>query len=278
MTATIPLHRHGDLSHDCVHLKAVNAGDVKRNMVEYAHRDDFYIFGIILRGSLRCDIDFVRRDFREGDLQFIRPGQVHRYVSGGDFEGRMLMVESNLVGDKYEPVFAEAALKGVTAGGDPEVISELAALFDMIDRMINAGRDMDIVRDLAGAFIGIIAERFRAALASRPVDGGRRLGIVLELNSLLDRYIAENHSPAFYAEKLNITPAYLGAAVRGVTGWSAGAYIRNEIVLRAKRLLCHTDLSVKEVAASLGFEDSAYFSRLFSKTAGVSPARFRQIP
>lgn len=278
MTATIPLHRHGDLSRDRVHLKAVNVGDVKREMVKYAHRDDFYIFGIILRGSLSCDIDFVRCDFREGDFQFIRPGQVHRYVSGDDFEGCMLMVESSLVGDKCEPVFAEAALKGVTAGGDPEVISELATLFDMMDRIIKAGRDMGIARDLAGAFIGIIAERFRAVLATRPVDGGRRLGIVLELNSLLDRYIAENHSPAFYAERLNITPTYLGAAVRGVTGWSAGAYIRNEIVLRAKRLLCHTNLSVKEVAASLGFEDSAYFSRLFSKTAGVSPVRFRQNP
>lgn len=53
-------------------------------------------------------------------------------------------------------------------------------------------------------------------------------------------------------------------------------YIRSETVLQAKRMLIHTDLTVKEIANGLGCDDAAYFSRLFTPTVGVSPSMFRQ--
>ena len=64
--------------------------------------------------------------------------------------------------------------------------------------------------------------------------------------------------------------------VRRLTGRSATTYIQTELALRAKRQLCYTNRSVKEVAYDLGFDDSAYFSRLFTRVVGVSPTAFRQ--
>jgi YesN/AraC family two-component response regulator len=68
---------------------------------------------------------------------------------------------------------------------------------------------------------------------------------------------------------------YLNEAIKKTTGLSVGDYIRNEIVLQAKRLLFYTNLSVKEIASSLGYDDYAYFTRLFTKSAGVSPTQFK---
>jgi AraC-like DNA-binding protein len=48
------------------------------------------------------------------------------------------------------------------------------------------------------------------------------------------------------------------------------------VVLEAKRLLYYTDMDVKEIAFSLGYEDHTYFSRLFSKVAGIPPGAFRR--
>ena len=45
---------------------------------------------------------------------------------------------------------------------------------------------------------------------------------------------------------------------------------------RARRYLAHTDLKVKDIGLRLGFEDPYYFSRTFSKYAGISPAGFRK--
>jgi AraC-like DNA-binding protein len=45
--------------------------------------------------------------------------------------------------------------------------------------------------------------------------------------------------------------------------------------LEAKRQLCYTSQSIKEIAYDLGFEDSAYFSRFFKKSTQVSPIDYR---
>ncbi len=64
--------------------------------------------------------------------------------------------------------------------------------------------------------------------------------------------------------------------VRSVTGFPVTYYIQQELMWEAQRLLHHSDLTVKEIADTLGFEDSQYFNRLFSKVIGISPGAFRK--
>ena len=63
--------------------------------------------------------------------------------------------------------------------------------------------------------------------------------------------------------------------MKEITGQSSTQYIKNELMLLAKRELFHTSDSVKEIAYRLGFTDNAYFTRLFTETAGISPNKFR---
>lgn len=63
--------------------------------------------------------------------------------------------------------------------------------------------------------------------------------------------------------------------MRRTTGQSISRTIRDEVVLRAKRLLAHSDLSVQQIAAELRFDDSAYFSRLFARASALNPSAFR---
>lgn len=45
---------------------------------------------------------------------------------------------------------------------------------------------------------------------------------------------------------------------------------------RACKYLAHTNLKIKDVAQHLGFDDPYYFSRLFTKTIGKSPIKYRK--
>ncbi len=45
---------------------------------------------------------------------------------------------------------------------------------------------------------------------------------------------------------------------------------------KAKQLLCSTDFTLREIAESVGYSDSYYFSRIFKKYEGVSPTNFRE--
>lgn len=59
------------------------------------------------------------------------------------------------------------------------------------------------------------------------------------------------------------------------TGQTPLAYFSQLKVRRACELLDLTDLTVRQIAAELGYEDPYYFSRLFKKVQGCSPAKYR---
>jgi AraC family transcriptional activator of pobA len=46
-------------------------------------------------------------------------------------------------------------------------------------------------------------------------------------------------------------------------------------VLEAKRALLYSHMSVAEIGRSLGFDDTAYFVRLFRRREGMAPGQFR---
>ena len=83
-------------------------------------------------------------------------------------------------------------------------------------------------------------------------------------------------SPAEYAAALNLSLSYLNEAVKACTGFAVSYWIQYEVILEAKRLLYHTDYNVKEIANELGYEDHAYFSRLFKKMVVQTPVEFRR--
>ena len=108
-----------------------------------------------------------------------------------------------------------------------------------------------------------------------------------ELSSRFDRllsdYIAngglKRHgipSVKFFADRLCMSTNYFGDAVKSVTGQSPQSIIQERMIAEAKHLLTSTNLMVKEVAYSLGYEYPQYFVRLFRQKTGQTPTQFRQ--
>jgi AraC-like DNA-binding protein len=54
------------------------------------------------------------------------------------------------------------------------------------------------------------------------------------------------------------------------------AYLNRYRITQAKRLLRETDQSITEIALTVGFSDSSYFSRVFRRETGLSPDAFRR--
>ena len=73
--------------------------------------------------------------------------------------------------------------------------------------------------------------------------------------------LSKDHFIRLFARELSITPVQ---------------YInRKKIEAAQLRLLLHPDMSVKQIAYGLGFDNLQYFSRLFSHLTGKSPGRYR---
>lgn len=101
---------------------------------------------------------------------------------------------------------------------------------------------------------------------------------VREFKTLLEKHFLQEKSVSFYAQQLNTHPNHLNATIKSTIGKTCSELIHDRIILEARCLLQSTDLSVKEIAGYLSFEDSSYFSKYFKKLTGVSPVEYRNNP
>lgn len=276
----LPLHKSADITDCGVLLRTVSA-DHPHGPVSYAHRDDYYIFGLIEDGRCTGSIDFAEREFSARSVLCIRPWQVHAFVRMDDLKADMILMDESLLTEANRLVIDEYALFTPPCTAGEREFSQLSRLYALLSEYMPESmpgpRDeieretvYGLARAIAAITVGIVA-RTCGTRESSP----RKTELTLAFRRLLQRDLHIHRTPSHYASELNISTVYLNEAVRGVTGVSAGRYIRNEIVLRAKRQLVHTGRSIREIAYDLGFDDFAYFSRLFSSVAGMSPSEFR---
>lgn len=92
---------------------------------------------------------------------------------------------------------------------------------------------------------------------------------------LVDAHYKQKHTVADYADLLYMAAKTITHKFKRLNLPQPNEVIKNRIVLEAKRLLVHTSLTAKEIAYDLGYDDPAYFSRLFLVKTGESPSSFR---
>jgi AraC-like DNA-binding protein len=105
---------------------------------------------------------------------------------------------------------------------------------------------------------------------------GSELDIFRDFSRHLEIHFREKHNVAEYAELLHMAPKTLTHKFKNLNLDSPNQFIINRILLEAKRLLFYTDKPVKEIAYDLGYEDPAYFNRLFTNKTGSTPINFKK--
>ena len=105
----------------------------------------------------------------------------------------------------------------------------------------------------------------------------RSLGDVAEsAQKIIDYNFNRDITVAEIADTLCVDPAYLTRKFTQRFGISPKEYMVEKRIGHAKKLLADTDATVKEIAASVGYMDQLYFSRIFKKKEGVSPLAYRR--
>jgi len=90
----------------------------------------------------------------------------------------------------------------------------------------------------------------------------------IEFKLMVETHLTEQPSINTIAEKLALTTNSLYRIVKEYSGISPKDFLTNRLMIEAQRKLHYSNLSVKELAYELGFNDPDYFSRLFKKCTG----------
>jgi AraC family transcriptional activator of pobA len=99
--------------------------------------------------------------------------------------------------------------------------------------------------------------------------------LVARFREAIEAEFTRRHDLGAYTKRLGVSVTQLRAACRTVTRQPPTMLIQERIVIEAKRILIYTDTTVSAAAYRLGFDDPAYFSRVFQKRTGLSPRAFR---
>ncbi|PTX64000.1 AraC family transcriptional regulator [Kordia periserrulae] len=96
-----------------------------------------------------------------------------------------------------------------------------------------------------------------------------------DFSVLVEQNFRKMHSVSAYAARLGISPKSISKHFQKLGTITPSDFIKNRIILEAKRQLLYSEQSVKEIAFDLGFNDPAYFTRFFTKAMQKSPLSFK---
>ena len=97
-----------------------------------------------------------------------------------------------------------------------------------------------------------------------------------EVKEYVREHLADDLNVTAIAEYMHFNPQYLARAFKSETGRGILEYITSERIEAAKKLLVETNIPVKEIASMVGYQDYAYFTRVFKKETGISPKQYRK--
>ncbi|HEX7365582.1 MAG TPA: AraC family transcriptional regulator [Pelobium sp.] len=92
----------------------------------------------------------------------------------------------------------------------------------------------------------------------------------------MKQHVDSNLSTAELASNASLSVSHFSSTFKRITGVSAMAYFNQLKMNKACDYLKYSDTLVKEISYKLGIYDVQYFSRLFVKTIGITPLKYRK--
>ncbi|WP_210163426.1 helix-turn-helix domain-containing protein [Lutibaculum baratangense] len=236
----------------------------------------------ITNGEAEARLDVEDVVLRAPVALLIPPLSVHGYRFSADVDGTVVTVLEERM-DRIWSAMPDAARRcdaGVRVVGlrDPDDDKAVAdALVMLGEEYLGHGSGRMAVME---ACVTLATARLDRAATKGAQDASGAAGATsrtaARFRSLVEENFRHERRVAFYAERLGLTPTHLGRICRAAYGAAPLALINRRVALEAQRSLVFTISTVADIAVSLGFSDTAYFTRFFTRECGVSPMEYRR--
>jgi AraC family transcriptional regulator, transcriptional activator of pobA len=264
----------GDLP-DVVHCETIAARSVLHDWKFEPHRHArLHQFLLIESGGGQARLE--ERTYPLAPMRVVNVpiGDVHGFSFFSGTQGWVLTIASEVLDQVLLP--SEGLRRVLSSATVVRGTAQMRATMKQIFAEF-AGRRFaraHILRSMTAMLIGLVA-REMATKGAMP-DSKASSELFARFEALLEQHFAEHWTVAQYAAALSVTPTHVSRITRSATGHAASHLIVERIIREARRNLVYTNLPVSTIAYALGFNDPAYFSRLFSAETGLSPRSFRE--
>ena len=264
------------------HFRVYNFEGTPPNHADFyiPHRKGHYLIAFVRRAFTRQWVDMTPYIIKDNTIYFTGPNQVivkeetkQMWSTGIAFTKEFLALQEN------------AALSRLPLIENPHSVHELQLtdtdivfVEDVIAKInIEYKTPSEWQQRMLTAHLTVLLTYLSRLYTEQYVNNDVSADKLLLKNfqAKIDECFRELHEVGDYASMLNISAGHLSEVVKTQSGKPAIKHIHERLVLEARRMLFHTNTSLKEIAFDLGFTDASYFNRFFKRETGATPADYR---
>jgi len=236
-----------------------------------------YFIVLIDSGSITYKLDLQDISISEGDLLFAMPNQIFiPPVKTGNLKYFKILFDENtlaLLPQRF--TFLVNPLNSQTITLDDAARERVRKVFEIVNQLLHTEKRLTDSEIILAYLNLLLSELNSAYFKNEPVDiVNTNLSKFVEFKLMVETHLTEQPSIATIAQKLALTTNSLYRLVKECSGTSPKDFFTNRLMIEAQRKLRYSNLSVKELAYELGFNDADYFSRLFKKSTGKNVSDF----
>ena len=261
--------------HDQLHILFAGESQTKTIHIQGPKLYDFYLLHFILKGKGTYETERGCYQLEQGDIFLIRPQELITYQSDPKEPWHYVWVAFK--GNHVEPL-----LQSVTFINAIDVVSvyEIEDAVMYCRSIYNAFKDKLFGSSLraSGLFYLLLSS---LQLKEQPIEHSslnieKEHPIAKQMIQYLTTQFANPLSIEVMAETLGYNRAYLSRIFKQYTQLSPRTYLLHYRLDRARHLLrARHDLTIEQVAASVGIQDALYFSKQFKRYTSQSPTQYR---
>ncbi len=207
-----------------------------------------------------------------GQIAIIKPGEPHHFIVHAQKNAKVYWMHFTGTGaveflkrlDLWnEPIY--------TVGIDSKAEEYFMEIFQE-----SRIREANYEKMCSGLLMQLLTHLSRLSHSQTRKRDHTRMKILDNVISSMYTDLRTNYTNSDYAKMCNLSTSHFITVFKERTGSSPFAFRQNVRIEMAKSLLLTTDLSTKEIAQMVGYEDTLYFYRIFHKKSGLTPGDFRE--
>lgn len=213
----------------------------------------------------------------DADEFFVLESRLVDEVKAGSLEGALELLKelveraafaacgNGFLGLELATVITAACKAAAEAAGASGRMLELRNL--TIQKLVQAGTAHEMA-EVAKNCLEMIFESIGS-------DGSGSQRLVLSAQAMIEERACENLTLADVAREVFVSPWYLSRLFKATCGVNFQDYLTSVRIDKAKALLRDTDMPCSTISQMVGYSSASYFSQVFKRSTGLSPAQFR---
>lgn len=256
--------------------------DLEHSLVEF-QQVNFYMLLLFVEGEGKHTIDFTEFSYKKETILSIRKDQIHKFHKS-DSDGYILLFTDEFLIQFFEKKEVQKSLQlfneYLTSPKTQVPSIHFLEIISYVNKIkheyftINDHHSFGVIRSMLHIIFSTISRL--KSYKTNHLSENKTLNQFIKFQALVEEQCFHTKKVMDFANQMAVSTKTINNITHKIIHKSAKQFINEIVITQIKRLLINTELSVKEIAYTAGFEEPTHLFKFFKKYTDKTPECFRK--